>query len=147
MKVLVAGAHGLIGNALAARLESGGHIVIPLGRSPNPGEVGWDPKAGRLDPAQCEGFDAAVHLAGESIAAGRWTAAKKAEILESRVRGTKLLAESLAKLQRRPSSLIVASAIGYYGSRAGEELDEDSRSGGGFLAEVCRQWEAAAEAA
>ena len=93
---------------------------------------------------QLDGFDAIVHLAGESIAKGRWTASKKRKILESRVRSTRLLAESLAKLQRKPSSFVVASAVGYYGDRPEEELDESSSSGEGFLADVCRQWEASA---
>ncbi|HLY66498.1 MAG TPA: TIGR01777 family oxidoreductase, partial [Chloroflexota bacterium] len=143
----VSGVHGLIGTALTAKLHADGHSVIGLTRSPKAGEIGWDPQAGRLDPGQLEGFDAVVHLAGESIASGRWTAAKKARILESRVSGTSLLAITLAKLQRRPNTFLVASAIGYYGPRPGEQLDEDSASGTGFLAEVCRQWEASAATA
>jgi uncharacterized protein (TIGR01777 family) len=147
MRVLVSGARGLIGSALSARLSSQGHEVVGLARSPRPGEIGWDPKAGRLNAAELEGFDAVVHLAGESIASGRWTAAKKAEILDSRVRGTRLLAATLATSERKPGALVVASAIGCYGHRPGEELTEDSPPGDGFLAEVCRQWESAADPA
>jgi uncharacterized protein len=143
----MSGAGGLIGSALSERLRASGREVVGLSRSPHAGDLGWNPKAGRLDVPALEGFDAVVHLAGESIANGRWTAVKKAEILTTRVRGTDLLACSLAKVQRKPSTLIVASAVGYYGHRPDEVLTEDSASGGGFLAEVCRQWEAAAEPA
>ena len=147
MNVLISGAHGLIGSTLSAKLRSAGHSVTALTRSPRPGAIGWDPDAGRLEGGQLEGFDAAVHLAGESIASGRWTAAKKKEILDSRVRGTRLLSETLAKLTQKPATLVLASAIGYYGHRPGEVLDESSSAGQCFLAEVCRQWEAAADPA
>ncbi|MFI5267204.1 MAG: TIGR01777 family oxidoreductase [Chloroflexota bacterium] len=142
MNVLISGAHGLIGRALTAKLQAGGHAATALSRSPRPDEISWD-----FDGAQLEAFDAVVHLAGESIASGRWTAAKKAAILESRVSLTTKLSEALAMLERPPRTLIVASAIGFYGDRPGEVLDEGSSSGDGFLAEVCRQWEAAAEPA
>jgi uncharacterized protein len=141
MKVLVSGARGLIGSALSAKLQAAGHSVTALSRSPEPGEVGWDFQVAQLEP-----FDAVVHLAGESIANGRWTPGKKAAILESRVPTTTRLAEALGKLGPA-RTLLVASAIGYYGHRPGEALDEDSPAGGGFLAEVCRRWEAAAEPA
>ncbi|HEX6510840.1 MAG TPA: TIGR01777 family oxidoreductase [Chloroflexota bacterium] len=144
MRVLISGGHGLIGSALTAKLQSAGHEAIALTRSPRTGEVGWDPRDGQLDRSQLQSFDAVVHLAGESIASGRWTAAKKSEILRSRVQGTSLLADALASVEPRPRMLVVASAIGYYGHRPGEALDESSPSGDGFLAEVCRQWEAAA---
>jgi uncharacterized protein len=147
MNVLVTGATGLIGSALTAKLQSAGHSVTALSRSPKPGQIGWNPGTGELNLATLEDFDAAVHLAGESIAGGRWTAARKALILDSRVRGTNLLARSLAKLERPPRVLVAASAVGYYGHRPGEVLDEASPSGEGFLAEVCRQWEAAADPA
>jgi hypothetical protein len=110
------------------------------------GDIPWDPAAGRLDPARLEGLDAVVHLAGENIA-GRWTAAKKARIRSSRVEGTRLLAEALAGLKRPPKTLLCASAIGYYGDRGAELLREESPAGTGFLAEVCREWEAAARPA
>ena len=107
----------------------------------------WDPMAGKLNPTALEGIDAVVHLAGENIAARRWTAKQKARIRESRVTGTRLLAESLARVARPPKVLICASAIGYYGNRGDERLDEESSSGNDFLAEVCREWEASAQAA
>jgi len=110
-------------------------------------EVHWDPEAGDIDAAGLKGVGAAVHLAGESIATGRWTAAKKARILESRVRGTRLLAEALAGLKQPPKALVSASAVGYYGNRGEETLREESTSGSAFLSEVCRQWEAATEPA
>lgn len=142
MNVLISGARGLIGGALTARLQSSGHSVTALSRSPRAGELGWHFEAAQLEP-----FDAVVHLAGESIASGRWTAAKKAAILETRVRTTTRLAQALATLKRPPGSLIVASAIGCYGDRPGEVLDENSSYGDGFLAQVDRRWEAAAEPA
>ena len=147
MNVLVTGSSGLVGSALVTQLESDGHAVTRLVRSRRGGgeaRVLWDPEAGTIDSASLEGLDAVVHLAGESIAAGRWTAARKARILESRVKGTRLLADALAGLQERPKVLISASAVGYYGDRGEESLREESASGSGFLAEVCRQWEAAA---
>jgi len=147
MDVLISGITGLIGRALAGQLATAGHRVAGLSRARGTDNLHWDPETGELDVAQLEGFDAVVHLAGESIASGRWTASKKAHILDSRVRGTRLLAEALAKLPQPPSVLVVASAIGYYGHRPGEELDEASAPGDGFLAEVCRQWEAAADPA
>ncbi len=150
MKVLLSGSSGLVGSALVPFLTGGGHEVVRLVRS-EPGretsEVRWDPEAGEINKAGLEGVDAAVHLAGESIAAGRWTAARKARILESRVKGTQLLAESLAGLEAPPKALVSASAVGYYGDRGEEALTEDSGSGSAFLSEVCRQWEAATEPA
>ncbi len=104
--------------------------------------VVWDPAMGVLDPTALEGFDAVVHLAGENIS-GRWTAKKKAEIRESRIQSTRLLSEELARLSRPPRVLVSASAVGYYGNRGDESLDESSGSGNDFLAEVCRDWEAA----
>jgi uncharacterized protein (TIGR01777 family) len=145
MDVLISGVTGLVGGALTRELMAAGHRVTGLSRARGTGNIHWNPETGELEATQLEGFDAVVHLAGESIASGRWTAAKKANILESRVRGTRLLADALAKLQRRPRVFVIASAIGYYGHRPGEELNEASASGEGFLAEVCRQWEAAAD--
>jgi hypothetical protein len=109
-------------------------------------EVGWDPAAGAIDTAGLEGLDGVVHLAGENIAS-RWTSEKKAKIRDSRVNGTRLLAETLSRLAKRPKVLVSASAVGYYGDRGDETLVEESGPGSGFLAEVCRAWEAAAEPA
>jgi uncharacterized protein (TIGR01777 family) len=146
MRVLVSGATGLIGSALVPFLEKEGHEVVRLVRaSPRPGsdDVAWDPAAGRLEPGRLEGLDAVVHLAGENISEGRWTAEKKARIRDSRVKGTTLLCEALARLERPPAVLANASAIGYYGDRGDEALTEESPPGTDFLAGVCQQWEAA----
>ena len=111
-------------------------------------EVSWDPAKGTIDAGKLEGFDAVVHLAGENIAGGRWTEQRKARIRDSRVQGTRLLCEALAKLANKPKTLISASAIGYYGERGDEILDESSPPGSDmFLVEVCKEWEAATEAA
>ncbi|MDE0027944.1 MAG: TIGR01777 family oxidoreductase [Deltaproteobacteria bacterium] len=148
MKILVTGATGLVGGALVPLLAGGGHEVVRLGRSaPEAGDVRWDPEGGLLDAGALEGVDGVVHLAGENIATGRWTAEKKRRIRESRVRGTRLLAETLAGLERRPRVLVSASAIGFYGDRGDEELTEASPVGAGFLPDVCREWESATEAA
>jgi len=149
MKVLVTGSTGLIGSALVPFLRAGGHEVVRLVRAPLRVEervVLWDPEAGKIEPSELEGLDAVVHLAGESIA-GRWTAEKKARIRESRVRGTRFLCETLARLERPPTVLVSASAIGYYGDRGDELLREESPPGRGFLADVATQWEAATEPA
>lgn len=148
MRVLVSGSSGLIGSALLPALLSAGHTVARLvrpGRTPASGDVAWDPAAGYIDAASLEDFDAVVHLAGESIAGGRWTPQRKRRIRESRVRSTRLLSESLASLKRSPRVLVSASAIGFYGDRGGEVLTEESPAGSGFLAEVCQAWEAACE--
>jgi uncharacterized protein len=149
MNILVTGASGLIGSALVSFLASAGHDVIRLVRSqPRPGEKAarWDPMAGTIETSALEGVEAVVHLAGESLAE-RWTLEKKVRIRESRVKGTRLLCESLAQMTTPPRVLVSASAIGYYGDRAGEILTEESAAGRGFLAEVCRAWEAATEPA
>src|ERR1700676_262240 len=146
-KILVSGSSGLIGAALLPALQSSGYEVTRLvrGAASGKGRIGWNP-AHPLAPESVSGFDAVVHLAGESIV-GRWTEAKKRRIRESRVQGTRNLAEALAAAPQRPRLLISASAIGYYGDRAEETLREDSSSGDGFLPEVCREWEVAAEPA
>jgi len=153
MRILISGSSGLVGSALVPALQSSGHEVVPLVRSSSSGtqsrtgSVTWDPMSGQLSAASLEGIDAAVHLAGENIAARRWTAAQKARIRESRVAGTRLLAETLAKLTKAPRALVCASAIGFYGDRSDQRLNEDSPPGTGFLAETCREWEAAAKPA
>ncbi|MCH8221545.1 MAG: TIGR01777 family protein [Proteobacteria bacterium] len=149
MKILVTGSHGLIGSALIPFLTTGGHEVLRLVRNPNPAtnEIPWDPQAGVIDNEQLEGLDAVVHLAGENIASKRWNTAQKKRIRESRVHGTRLLSESIARLNDPPKVLVCASAVGYFGDRGDEELDEQSEPGTGFLADVCRDWEAAADPA
>jgi len=148
VNVLISGATGMIGSALSQELRGAGHRVTSLTRSPaSGGDVGWDPSAGEIDASRLEGIDAVVHLAGESIAEGRWTAERKRRILESRRRGTGLLAETLANLSDPPRVMVGASAVGYYGDRGNELLREDSGSGDNFLAQVCRVWEGAADPA
>lgn len=147
MKILVTGSSGLMGSALVDALESEGDEAVRLVRSRD-GMSGtrsafWDPAAGRIDAAGLEGVDAVVHLAGENIAAGKWTRQKKARIQDSRIGGTRLLSEALAALKHPPRVFFCASAIGYYGDRGDEVLDEKSPAGEGFLAETCREWESA----
>lgn len=149
MNIAVTGASGFIGSALCPQLEARGHRVVRMVRRPlRPGEdaLRWEPTSRMVDVAGLAGMDAVVHLAGESIA-GRWTAEKKRRIRESRVGGTRLLAEAVAASARasgRPSILLSASGIGIYGDRGDEELTEESPAGEGFLAEVSREWEEAA---
>lgn len=147
--VAISGASGMIGGALAASLASEGLTVLRLvrERSAASGGVFWDPAGGTIDAASLEGVDAVVHLAGASIAE-RWTTAQKQRIRDSRVLGTRLLASTLAKLRKLPAVMVSGSAIGIYGSRRGDELlHEGSSTGGDFLADVSREWEAAAEPA
>ena len=150
MKILVSGSHGLVGKALIRSLTDDSHEVVRLVRRERifgDPEVEWHPNQGRIDAQHLEGFDAVVHLAGENIASGRWTSEKKRTIRESRVKGTTLLSESLARLSRPPSVFLSASAIGYYGDRGDEPLTEESMSGEGFLADVCVEWEKATQRA
>ncbi len=147
-KLAITGASGFIGSELAAFLTSGGHDVRAIvRRPPREKEIYWDPERAEIELERLEGLDAVVHLAGESIAGGRWTPERKALIRDSRVNGTRLIAESLARLKNPPRVLVVASATGFYGDRGDEPLTEDSPSGTGFLADVCKAWEAAAEPA
>ena len=146
MRVAITGSTGLVGSEVMASLSVAGHEVVRIvRRAPAPGEkaVRWDPEKGEIDAAGLEGLDAVVHLAGENIASGRWNAARKAAIRDSRVNGTGLLCEALAGLARPPKTLVCASAVGYYGDRGEELLTEESSPGTGFLADVSREWEAA----
>jgi uncharacterized protein (TIGR01777 family) len=148
LAVAVTGASGLLGRALIPFLTTGGHRVFPLvRRKPAPGEIGWDPATGRIDAAGLEGMDAVIHLAGENIAGGRWTAERKRRIMTSRLDGTRLLADALAGLTRKPAVLVSASAIGIYGDRGDTMLTEESSTGTGFLADLGVAWEAAADPA
>ena len=148
-RVILSGSSGFIGGRLTSLLVSRGYHVDRLVRcKPNPdqGEIGWNPDTGEIDSKSMEAAEAVIHLAGESIA-GRWTAARKAAILDSRVKGTRLLSETISRLERKPRVFIPASAIGLYGNRGGESVHEESAPGTGFLADVCYQWEAATQPA
>lgn len=149
-RIVVSGASGLIGRAVVPLLEASGNEVVRLVRRPvrGEGEIFWDPAAGVLAPAALAGTTAVIHLAGENVAAGRWTAARKAAIRASRVAGTRLLVETFRRMERPPEVLISASATGFYGRSADDEpVGEHSPQGGGFLAEVCGAWENEARAA
>jgi uncharacterized protein (TIGR01777 family) len=148
MKVLITGTSGLIGSALAKSLTAGGHSAISLQRqNNNPDSPVWDPENCVMDLARVRDIYAVVHLAGENIADGRWSETKKNRILYSRVRGTKLLVEYFANSNHKPQVIISASAVGFYGDRGAEIVDEDSKAGNGFLANVCVQWEDALKVA
>jgi uncharacterized protein (TIGR01777 family) len=147
LTIAMTGASGLIGRQLSAMLTTGGHRVLKLVRRTRRGDgIAWDPAVGILEPDRLSDVDVVVHLAGENVA-GLWTAAKMKRIRDSRAVGTRVLSESLAKIAHKPRALICASAVGYYGSCGDEVLRESSRRGDGFLAEVCEQWESAADAA
>jgi uncharacterized protein (TIGR01777 family) len=147
LRILISGASGPVGAALVPFLKTQGHTVTRLVRTSARGQdqILWNP-ARPLSPDSVSGFDAVIHLAGESIV-GRWTGGKKQRILDSRTQGTSHLAEAAAKAAQRPRVFISASAVGYYGDRGDEILRENSPSGGGFAAEICRQWEAATQLA
>ena len=146
MKILVSGASGLIGSALVPLLQAQGCEIVRLVRTPQttPDAIYWNPATAEFADNALDGIAAVVHLAGENIASGRWTAARKARIKDSRVVGTRLLANAMATAANPPQHWICASAIGYYGNRGDQHLTESSSAGDGFLAELCVEWEAAA---
>jgi uncharacterized protein (TIGR01777 family) len=146
MRILISGSHGLIGSALTARLKADGHTVIRLVRTKpidTEGAVAWQPEEGWIDLGAAGAIDAVIHLAGANIASGRWNPARKKLIHNSRVKSTRLLAGAVAALAQPPGVFISASAVGYYGDGGDRQLSEEAPSGRGFLAEVCRGWEAA----
>jgi uncharacterized protein len=145
MDIAITGSHGLIGSALVPALARAGHRPLRLvrGAPAGPDEVGWDPAAGTIDAAGLEGVDGVVHLAGAGIGDRRWTGARKRLILDSRVKSTTLLAETLAGLTKQPAVLVSGSGVDFYGPHADEALTEDSPGGTGYLADVCKQWEGA----
>jgi uncharacterized protein len=150
MKVAIMGASGLVGSALKTKLLSAGHEVVSFSRKATDSKANtfnWDPLGGKIDKAGLTGADAVINLSGEGIAAKRWTDEQKAKIRESRVKGTSFLSTTLAELQPRPSVLVNASAIGFYGDRGDEMLTENSAPGSGFLADVCKEWEQATKPA
>lgn len=146
MKIAVTGASGLIGRALSVKAADEGDTVCPLVRrpaAPQSAEIPWDPALGVLCAADLEGMAAVVHLAGESIASGRWTEARRARLRDSRLNGTALLCRALEQLRQPPRVLVAASAAGYYGDRGEMEVDEDAAPGNGFLSGLVQEWEAA----
>ena len=148
MRVAVTGSHGLIGSSLLQHLSAEGHEVLRVVRGTgHSDEISWNPREGTIETEKLEGVDAVVHLAGAGVGDHRWSPQYKQVILSSRVEGTTVLAEALARLNRPPTVMVSASAIGYYGSRGDEVLTEESAQGSGFLADVCQQWESATTAA
>ena len=151
MKILVSGSSGLVGRELVPSLVAQGHEVLKLVRRAPlaPDERRWNPMGAGLEPGALDGVDAVVHLAGEGIADGRWTPERKQRIRESRVAGTEILSRAIAAEPQgsRPKTLVCASAIGFYGDRGDELLDERAGPGVGFLPDVCRAWEEAVDAA
>ena len=148
MKIVISGASGLIGKRLVEQLQHHGHDVVRLvRRAAGTGEVMWDPKAGVLSASALEGADVVIHLSGAGIGDKRWTTSYKREILESRTITTNLIATTIANMNRKPSVFLSGSAIGIYGPRGDEQLNEVSTDGTSFLADVCKQWEDAAKPA
>jgi uncharacterized protein (TIGR01777 family) len=147
MKVAVTGSSGLIGSSLVSFLSKKNNVTVSkiLRENPEDNEIAWKPEGGDWNSAFTGGIDGIVHLAGENIASGRWTKAKKEKIRNSRIEGTKKLCEHILKLPTPPSVVICASAIGFYGDRGMEFLNESSSRGSGFLPDVCLGWEEATE--
>jgi uncharacterized protein len=149
MRIVVSGASGLIGGALMTQLRAQGHTVVRLVRRPPAvaDELAWDPNTGEFDPAAFVDVDAVINLSGAGVGDRRWTASYKQEILDSRVNTTSAIARAIAALDHKPMVLLNASAIGWYGETGQRAVDESDKGGDDFLADVCRQWEAAAEPA
>ena len=149
MRILISGSTGLVGTALVERLGGAGHRVERLVRraAARPDEIQWDPDAGRLPVEAVEGADAVVNLSGAGIGDHRWTGEYKRTLLDSRLRTTELLARTIAAAERRPTAFVSGSAIGFYGERGDEVVDESDPGGDTFLADVCRHWEGATAAA
>jgi uncharacterized protein (TIGR01777 family) len=149
MKVVIAGASGFVGHALVPQLAAAGHTVRRLVRGTAAGdsEIEWHPESGELDPARLEGTEVVINLAGENLAQGRWTNARKERILRSRVDATRTLVAAMGKMKTKPRVFLSASAVGYYGDRGEEKLSERSKFGQGFLSGVCLAWETHAEGA
>ena len=150
LRIVISGASGFLGGSFAGHFSRAGHRVQRLvRRPPRPGEeeIGWEPARGEMDSASLEGADALVNFSGENLAGGRWTKTRKTALWDSRVNSTRLLAETLAKLNKRPRVFVSASAVGFYGNRGAEPLDEASPPGQGFLPDLCVAWEEATEPA
>lgn len=148
MRIVLSGASGLIGGLLNPQLQAAGHQLISLVRHEprNDSEIKWDPDSGKIDAGKLQGIDAAIHLSGKNVAV-RWNAKRKAELVQSRVESTRLLCRTLAELNPKPATLIAASAIGFYGDRGDEMLDENSPPGVGFFPDLCKEWEGATDPA
>tara|TARA_B110000444_G_scaffold30566_1_gene25773 strand:- start:593 stop:1996 length:1404 start_codon:yes stop_codon:yes gene_type:complete len=151
-KILIAGSSGLIGTQLVAFLDTGDHEVWRLVRresDSNKNEITWNPSKGEINAKELEGFDVVIHLGGVGIGDKRWSKKRKAAIKDSRIKSTELLSKTLASLEDKPDLFMLGSAIGYYGNRGDEELDESSSCGeeGYFLSDVCSQWEGSADPA
>ena len=148
MKIIISGASGLIGKPLVKKLSLAGHEVVQLvRRTANANESRWNPATGQIDASIIDGADAVIHLSGAGIGDRRWTTKYKQELVESRTKSTALLASTIANCAKKPSVFLSGSAIGIYGPRGDEELTEQSSNGSSFLADICKQWEAAAKPA
>lgn len=149
MKIAITGSTGLVGNSLVTFLEKKGHEIYRLVRNKknlSQNHIFWNPEKNEIEKEKLEGLDVVIHLAGDSVASGRWTAAKKKSIRDSRVIGTQFLAQTISLLKKPPHTILSASAIGFYGNRGDEILTEESEPGSGFLTEVCLEWEKAWDA-
>jgi uncharacterized protein (TIGR01777 family) len=142
VKILITGSSGLIGTSLLRSLKTSGNTILSLSRTPGTDGFKWDPAKGEIDLPDNVNVDAVIHLAGENIARARWSKAQKELILDSRLKGTRLLVDSIIRLQPRPKTLLSASGVGIYGDRHDVLLDEDDQLGEGFLVNVAHEWEA-----